>query len=243
MDRWTFNTVLFSSLTSVLDISINEMAKRVHVGQQTLNRYIVGDNKLPVDVLIQMCNHLRMPSYFFVSENQRYDIPNREMATISADQWQPVVWDEMAVEHTFGDGGGRIFWKDVAVVMGVTAQKPHDRFLLRKRFTVVDFLKVCSHFDISPFLFLVDPNRKDKKDRRNAPARKTEGYDSLLTEINTMRLKIADLTSVVNDVTKEYKEMADRYDNLLEAHKELLQRVNTHLKEGYAGLVAEPEAK
>jgi len=242
MDKWTFNYELFSRLSDVLDISITEIAKRCGVKQQVLNRYLRNENELPVQTLIKMCNALRMPSYFFVSEDNNYDMPNREIATISLDRWQPVDWSCQEVENTFGDGGNRIFWKDVAVVMGVTPQKPHARFLLQKRFCITDFLKVCSHFDISPFNFLVDPNRKqDRKGTKNAAAK--EKRDEMKTEINTLRKQIADLVSTVHDVGKKYKEVTDKYDNLLEAHKALLRRFNEHINERYIGLAAEPDAE
>jgi transcriptional regulator with XRE-family HTH domain len=226
MDRWTFNTVLFGSLTSVLDLSIMEIAKRVHIGQQTLNRYINGVNEVPVDVLLQICNCLRMPSYFFVSEQGKYDVPNREAATIATSQWKPVRWDEQAVEHTFGDGGGRIFWKDVAVVMGVTPQKPHDRFLLRKRFTVVSFLKVCSHFGLSPFTFLIDHNRDVSKRKSRAL-----DIDTLLAEVASLRVGVSELNGKYQDVISKYDLLLERYDTMLNAHKQLLQRFDEHVEE------------
>lgn len=234
MDKWTFNAVLFSRLTSVLDLSINEMAKRTDIGQQTLNRYISGKYALPVDILIQMCNHLRMPSYFFVSENNKHDIPIREIVTLSADRWQPVSWDCQAVEHTFGDGGGRIFWKDVAEVMGLTPNKPHARWLLQTRFTVAEFLKVCSHFDLSPFTFLIDHNREGHKQDGKHGASPT-----LLQEVKAMRKDIVTLTATTADLTNKYQTLIDQYDALFEAHKALLQRFNDHLNESYIGMAAE----
>lgn len=245
MDRWTFNSVLFSRLADVLDISITEMAKRVDIGQQTLNRYINGANELPVEVMMKMCNALRMPVYYFVSENNNYEIPNREIATISADQWKPIDWDCKAVEHTFGDGEGRIYWKDVAIVMGVTPQKPHDRFLLRTRFTMKDFLAVCSHFDLDPFKFLIDPNRDSpKKKGRNSAD--NAANNMLLRDIASMREEISNITRTSNDLAKKFQDIAKKYDDiktkydgLLVEHEALLKRFNSHLDENYIGIAAD----
>jgi len=228
MDKWSFNSLLFGRLTDVLDISVTEMAKRCHVRQQVLNRYMKNENELPVKILIKMCNALRMPCHFFVSEYNNHDVPNREIATISAEQWQPIEWDNQAVEHTFGDGEGRIFWKDVAVVMGVTAQKPHDRFLLRKRFPVTDFLVVCNHFNLSPFNFLVDQNR-DGSGKKGKGIRSTAHPPAMLAEISALRDDVDRLARTAADLTEKYRDIAARYDDLLADHKLLLRRFNEYL--------------
>lgn len=244
MNKWTFNYQLFSRLSDVLDISSTEISKRCGVKQQVLNRYMRNETVLPVQILIKMCNALRMPSYFFVSEDNNYDMPNREIATISLDNWQPIDWNYQEVENTFGDGGNRIFWKDVAKVMDVTPQKPHARFLLEKRFCIDDFLNVCSHFDISPFNFLIDPNRKqDNKSRKTAAMSGTRDGANMLGEIRILRQQIADLASTVDGVANDYKEISDKYDDLMEAHKALLRRFNEHIEERYIGMAAEPEVK
>lgn len=230
MSKWTFNYQLFSRLSDVLDISTTEISKRCGVKQQVLNRYMRNETVLPVQILIKMCNALRMPSYFFVSEDNNYDMPNREIITISLDKWQPVDWNFQEVENTFGDGGNRIFWKDVAKVMGVTPQKPHARFLLEKRFCIDDFLNVCSYFNISPFNFLIDPNNeKDKK--RKKPTTIAGLYNG------------ADIRAEVTALHQKFDSLSDKYDNLLEAHKALLRRFNEHIEERYIGLAAESDAE
>lgn len=230
MNKWTFNYPLFSRLSDVLDISVTEMSKRCGVKQQVLNRYMRNETVLPVQILIKMCNALRMPSFFFVSEDNNYDMPNREIITISLDRWQPVDWNYQEVENTFGDGGNRIFWKDVATVMGVTAQKPHARFLLQKRFCIDDFLNVCSHFDISPFSFLVDPNREhdEKGKKKKNPVRMYDG---------------AEIQAEITSLHQKFDSLSDKYDNLIEAHKSLLRRFNEHIEKRYIGMAAEPDAE
>lgn len=239
MERWSFNSLLFSRLTSVLDISITEIAKRCGIAQQVLNRYMKCENELPVKVLLQICNSLRMPAHFFVSEWNNFEIPNREIATIAADQWQPVEWSGQAVELTFGDGEGRIYWKDVAVVMGITAQKPHDRFLLRKRFPVADFLTVCNHFGLSPFDFLVDQNREGTKRRGRKAVTPGAASPTLLADINALRQRVTELTDGYRDITQKYDDLQSKYGDLLEAHKQLQQRFDEHIRDGFLGMAAE----
>ena len=213
MEKWSFNMLLFSKLTEVLDISGTEIARRCGLKQPVLNRYMKGDFVLPVQILIQICNALRMPSRYFVSEDNHHILPNRETATVPYDHWHPIEWNHDAVELAFGDGEGRIFWKDVADVMGVSSQKPHDRFLLRKRFPVDGFLKVCNHFDIPPSKFLVDTNCEEPKGRRQTvpPSPGT----SFRTEIADLHRKITDLSATVDDLTSKFSALLERH-NLLE---------------------------
>ena len=239
MERWTFNSLLFCRLSNVLDISITEIAKRVGIRQQVLNRYMKNENELPVQILIKLCNALRMPCYYFVSKDNNYEMPVREIATIASDQFRFIEWDNKMVEHTFGDGEGCIFWKDVAEVMGVTPQKPHDRLLLRTRFTVADFLEICNHFGLSPFSFLVDPNKTKGKGRKGGGSTKTQGDTTLLDDIAALRREVHSLSDTVSELAWKYQSMTDRYTDLLDAHKTLLKRFNEHIDESYIGIVAE----
>ena len=126
MTKWSFNMLLLSRLSDVLDISGAEIARRCGLTQQVLNRYMNGDIVLSVQVLMKICNAMRMPAYHFVSEDGSSVLPIREEATLPLDCWHPIEWDIQAVELTFGDGEGRIFWKDVAKVMDISSQKPHE---------------------------------------------------------------------------------------------------------------------
>lgn len=192
MEKWSFNSLLFSRLSDVLDISGTEIAKRCGLTQQVFSRYTTNETVVSVQVLIRICNSLRMPIRFFISEDNNHIIPNRETATVAADYWQPVGWDSQAVEKSFGDGEGRVYWKDVADAMGVTSQKPHERFLLNTRFPVTHFLAVCSRFGISPFRFLIDKN-----DCRS-------GGTGMKSEVSALRRKVADLEAAVADLTLKY---------------------------------------
>lgn len=219
MKKWAFNNLLFSRLSDVLEISGTEIAKRCGMTQQVFSRYTTNEIVVSVQTLIKMCNALRMPIHFFVSEDDNHVMPNREAATVATDRWHPVGWDGQAVEQIFGDG--RIYWKDVAKTMGVTSQKPHDRFLLKTRFPVTDFLSTCSHFGISPFMFLIDHNRgKDKGGGKKQ-------FDAV--ELNR---KIDDLSAAVDGLTR-------KYEKLLERHNELERTVREYIGDGNALVAAE----
>lgn len=228
MDKWSFNYSLFSKLSKVLQISEAEIARKCGLTQQVLNRYTKADIMPSVQVLLKICNALRMPTRYFVSQDSIHIIPERESATVPYELWKPVVWNMQAVEVTFGDGEGKIYWKDVSAVMGVTSQKPHERFLLRKRFPIDDFFTVCSHYDISPFLFLNDPNipdiskRKSHATRRNSAPSPPEN-DPLLADIAELRKQVAALSADVDDLAK-------KYNTLLKSHEALSRRVSVNIE-------------
>lgn len=213
MNKWSFNMPLLERLSDVLDINGTEIARRCGLHQQVLIRYTTNETVINVQVLIKLCNAIRMPIYYFVAENNNFILPNRERATIPLDDWKPVSWNYDAVERTFGDGNGRIQWKDVAVAMHASSQKPHERFSLRRRFKVTDFFTACNAFNLSPFMFLNDPNRPVGKTKRRAAI---PSYAELQRRVDTLEHDIADLKQ--------------RLATLLHSHEELTKRVNVNIQ-------------
>ena len=232
MNKWSFNFLLLRKLSDVLDISESEIARRCGMKQQVFNRYTNEEVMLSMGVLMKICNSLRMPAYYFVSEDNKHEIPNRECATIPLDYWMPISWDMQAAEQTFGNGAGRIHWKDVAEAMGVTEQKPRGRFMMKTRFPVDDFLKTCNVLNLSPFLFLVDKNRDTNK-RKNGNRKATvpvtpaaDNNDGLRADIKEMAGKLADMNAAMTDITAKYDDLLRRHTALLDRHNELERRFN-----------------
>lgn len=232
MVKYSFNRLLLSKLPVVMDISISEIARRCDISQPVIYNYIKGGIELPLQTLIQICNALRIPSRLFISENNRHVIPTRETATIEADQWKPITWNTEAVELTFGDGVGKIYWKDVADVMGVTSQKPHDRFLLRTRFPINSFLHICSHYKLSPYLFLDDPNqpRRGAKEKRpmSNPSNSKQPKPNHAKSIDTPTY--SELSRRVSSLEKDFAALNEKYDRLLHEHEELVKRVHVNIQ-------------
>lgn len=248
--------LLFSKLSEVLDISGAEIAKRCGMNQPVLNRYMNGENVLPVQILLTICNALRIPSRYFVSEDNEHLFPNREIATVPLDCWQPIIWDKQSVELTFGDGEGRIFWKDVAVAMKVTPQKPHDRFLLRTRFPVNDFLTTCNNLKISPFRFLVDKNcdatiqtnRVRKAASPNSSLSEGQSMDSespagentdIHAGIAVLTKKFDAVNAAVADLTAKYEDLLKKHSTLLSRHNELERKYNGQFGCAHIDMAAE----
>ena len=225
MSTWTFNRKLFTQLSDVLDISFAKIAEQCGLRQQVLSRYVTGEIELSLQVLIQLCNGLRIPIYYFVSENGNHVIPNREFATLPQTQWQPITWNHQAAELIFGDGEGKIYWKDVAVVMGVSSQKPHERFRLRRRFPIENFLTVCTHYQISPFKFLVDPNHEVGKQGNTSQGVAASRFSKGRFETNTSYADYVTLTRKLDNLTAAVLDLTKKLEPLLAAHKAFVRSI------------------
>lgn len=226
MSKWEFNMPLFSRLAEVLDITGTEIARRCGLRQQVFSRYTTNESVVNIQVLIKLCNAIRMPIYYFVSENHNYIIPNRETATIPFDDWQPVSWDYDAVERTFGDGDGRINWKDVAVAMKTSSQKPHERFALRRRFKVTDFFTACNAFSLSPFLFLIDPNRPNPKGSKRRTTASTHSLKKpAAPSYPDLSRRMDSLENNLTDLQQKYTDLQQKYEDLQKAHEELIRLI------------------
>ena len=232
MVKYSFNQLLLSKLPVVMDISISEIARRCNIRQSVIYNYIKGSIELPLQTLIQICNTLRIPSRFFIAEDEHYIIPNRETATIESNEWEPITWNKEAVELTFGDGDGKIYWKDVADVMGVSSQRPHDRFLLRTRFPINSFLYICSHYKLSPYLFIDDPNqpRRGAKEKRpmSNPSNSKQPKPNHAKSIDTPTY--SELSRRVSLLEKNFAALNEKYDRLLHEHEELVKRVHVNIQ-------------
>lgn len=213
MSTWTFNKDLFTQLSVITDISITKIAKRCNLRQQVLNRYVRGENELPLQTLILICNALHMPIYYFLSENGNHLFPTRETAIIAQEHWKPIVWDATAIDSIFGDG--RILWKDVAKEMGVTPQKPRPRFLLRTRFPIKDFLDVCSKYELSPYTFLKDPNRLVSNQMTSSHVPRTEepiSLDAFYDEVAHVRADFFKMQRDVENLIYKYTVLLQFYE-------------------------------
>ena len=158
--------------------------------------------------------------------------PNRETATIEADQWKPVTWNTEAVELTFGDGEGKIYWKDVANVMGVSSQRPHDRFLLHTRFPINSFLFTCTHYKISPYLFLNDDNEVQEKPKSKPKTSDTSNFNSSRPHYSksTDTPTYSELSQRVDALERNFATLNEKYNRLLHEHEELAKRMQVNIQ-------------
>ena len=171
-----------------------------------------------------------MPICYFVSENGNHVIPNRESANLPLALWQPITWNHQVVELTFGDGEGKIYWKDVAAVMGVSSQKPHERFLLRKRFPIEGFFTICTHYQISPFKFLVDPNREASIQGSISQGAAAPRPSMCRSTTNTSHADFVALTRKLDNLNATVLDLTKKFESLLAAHEALISRVQMNIQ-------------
>lgn len=244
MFKWSFNHLFLQKLAEVLGVSVTRIAKRSDISQPVLYNNVSGKVEFTVQSLIKVCNAWRIPSRYFISEDNHHIIPNRETATIIADLWKPITWDTAKVEAVFGDGKGQANWKDVADVMGVTSSKPHDRFTLKTRFPISSFLGTCNHYSLSPFLFLVDANSIDVKNSKQNAAKPTPQpkLPKPTLRRSTIVRKVDALEQTVAVLQKKYHTMQQGYDDLQQKYQVLLRMYNMHMGiNGIIDMAAESE--
>ena len=116
--------------------------------------------------------------------------------------------------------------------MGVTSQKPHDRFLLRTRFPINSFLHICSHYKLSPYLFIDDPNQprrgaKEKKPMSN-PSNSKQPKPNHAKSIDTTTY--SELSRRVSSLEKDFAALNEKYNRLLHEHEELVKRVHVNIQ-------------
>lgn len=205
MPKYCVNTLLVKKLSSILELSGTDIANRCGIWPATLNRYLSGRQQLPIDVLIQLCNKMRIPIYYFISINGTSIIPTREQLTITADKFKQIRWDHEVVESTFGEHSDQIHWADVAASIGIGRKVPHEMFRLKRRFTLTRLMDICNALQLDPFQFLVDPNRMDgKKSFVHTPAPpepvviQHEDTDGAKEELYNLRGKVSALESEVS---------------------------------------------
>ena len=167
----------------------------------------------------------------------------RENATIPKDQWHPIEWDTAAVEQTFGDGPGRIYWKEAADAMKVTQQKPRKRFMLEVKFPVTDFLSTCTSLGISPYRFLIDMNQGECRRWDSAPVGGGMGARSVREEVSRLRADLSEAVRLVESHQRAIEELSRKYERLLTEHEALSRRLNVkieNVQSSYIGIAAEP---
>ncbi len=249
MKKWTFNTGLLTNLAEVLGTSFTQIGERAGMIQQTFYRYVSQRKKfeLTVQRLIALCNAWRLPIYYFIAEDGMHLIPQRMKAVVPEDEWQPIKWDYDAVERTFGDGDGRIYWIDVAVAMGKTGQVPHDKFQLKRRFTISEFLNTCTELQLSPYTFLIDNNRPEVREKvkpsehgTTKKSKMTGGASKdLLREMDNLRGEVAALKEKVDDQTRWVAKLQQDYATLLSDYTSL----SSYMRKHYEIHLADPDER
>ncbi|MBR6142500.1 MAG: helix-turn-helix domain-containing protein [Bacteroidaceae bacterium] len=251
MVKWEFNLNLLLGLSGVLDISFAEIARRSGIKQQMLSRYIQQDFVVSVGTLIKICNALRMPFYYFVTENGVSVIPERENATVPRDDWHSIRWDGQAAESVFYKN--HISWADVSKAMGIKSQNARKRFLEGTRFPVDEFFDTCSKLQVSPYNFIIDRNRPEEKRRRGANRKEKQDVPQGFRErmesapaddIATLRREIEELRATIGTIQGQYNTLRQDFGVLRKEYNALAYRVSVNIdtiNNSHLSIAAEPD--
>ena len=191
MRNWKFDYDSFRVLDDIAGYSFAKIAKMSGIPQQAISRYVIGEYDLPLQILIKICNSIRLPIHYLIIEEDKQRTLNRE-DIVPMDKWKPVYFDSNGAEYIFTSHG--IQWKDVGEAMGVAQMNAKKRFVAGRRFPVNDFVKTCNKIKLSPFLFLIDPNRKvAKKSKAQVSEEAMEKIEQLTNALADLQIKYKDL--------------------------------------------------
>ena len=94
------------------------------------------------------------------------------------------------------------------------------------------FLQICSHYHLSPFLFLNDPNQP----RRGAKEKKPTSNTSNSKQPKPNHAKSIDtptyseLSRRVSSLEKDFAALNEKYNRLLHEHEELIKRAHVNIQ-------------
>ena len=213
MTKWSYNVELFFSLPDILQFTFSKIAKLAGINNQQLNRYKKKNIQMSLDVLIDMCNALNIPIRYFIVENDVAIIPGRGEAVVPAAKWKPIIYDREAADRFFGEGLGRIYWKDVGELMGLAPSNAKNRLKGDSRFPVDEFLAICTKLQISPYNFIIDENLPSDKNDESSPKHTNEksSVTKLSKNVETMNRRLSALEQKFDNLLKAYKRLASLY--------------------------------
>lgn len=222
------NTHLLSTLPRVMRMTNNEVSDASGISIACWYRLLKAPEKITVQQLLGLANGLLVPVSRFFSPG-RGDITDRREDYVMKTGYQNCYYDSDAVRRRIGEGTATS-WREAADAVGMHWTNVSASLLAVSRTPVTRLLALCETFGFDPFDFLVDPNRDPG--RRHGTAADGRRFDELTEEVAGLRRDVKALAETVAGLTK-------KYEDLLEAHRILLDRFNEHVEDGFGGVAAE----
>ena len=209
MKSWKFDEDLFRTLDDITGYSFSKIAHLSGIPQQAISRYVTGDYDLPLQILIKICNAIRFPIHYLIIEDgdNKCDIGRHTL--VAKEDWKPVYFSGQACAHIFTSKG--IQWKDVGEAMGMAQMNAKKRFLGERRFPVNDFIYTCNRLNLSPFLFLIDPNKPARRTGKAAESDTLERIETLTNALAALQLKYDQLAEQMRKLQKDKERTPVRY--------------------------------
>lgn len=224
METVRLNEKLISSLGNVIFMATAEMIATTAIPNSTFYRIMQTPAAISIQQLLAIANALHIPVRRFFSTDMVDYVGKRE--DYITDPYEPCYYDEAALQELV-ESSRDITWQKAAKATGINYTNLRKSLLAATRTPVTRFLTVCDVFDIDPFSILVDPNsgirtrRKDGRQEGGEPAELAE----LKENIRKLSCKVEDLMA--------------KYENLFEAHKTLMRRLDEHISDTSPAMAAE----
>ena len=227
MNSLRLNTKLISNLSNVLFMSAADMMAAANIATTTWYHIMQVPEAITIQQLLAIANGLHIPVRRFFSCDKTDIIGKRE--EYIAESYQACFYDAHALQEIVNRRADAT-WQKAADAVGMSRDNLRKSLLAVRRTPVTRFLAVCQAFNIDPFTVLVDPNP--------AKARKRSmRHDDIAGDIAALHRKIADLSTVVDDLTKKYSALLERHNRL-----ERSVFVNIHdVSNSNIGIAAEPD--
>lgn len=207
MTAYNVNSLLLKKLSNIINISGTQMANMCCIWPSTLNRYLSGQKPITIEALVQLCNKLRIPAWYFITIDGTALFPPKEQLVLPADTFQPVRWATERVDEIFGERKGQIHWAEVAESIGVFPNKPSPWFHGKVRFTLQRYLEICEGIQLDPFLLLDDPNRPENL-HSGGPLRPSQPDPQLSTSPNELAVLRTQVTTMKSAITALQSEVS-----------------------------------
>lgn len=230
MEKARLNTKLLSTLTSVLFMQTADLRRAAGIAKSTWYDIMRKPDEITVQYLLSIANGLHIPVRRFFSLSRTDMIGKRE--DLIAEPYADCYYSGDVLRDMINERQDAT-WRRAGEIAGMTYQNIQKSLLSETRTPVVRFLAVCEAFGIDPFTILVDPNPEPaaKSGDRRRP--------TVLAQIAVLREDVGRLSGTVEEMAGRYRELLEKYDDLLGAHRALLDRFNEHLRDGFSAVSAE----
>lgn len=218
MNTYRLNTKLITNMSSVLFMPATKIMKNAKIATTTWYHMMQFPDTITIQQLLNIANGLHIPARRFFSTGKVDFVGTREDYIIS--HYIDCHYDASVLKDHI-DNRRDATWQRAAEAVGMTYGNLRNSLLAIRRTPVIRFLGACHALNIDPFTILIDPNPEPKRGRHES--RQSASKPDIRHEIAAMRQDIDMLTATVADLTRKYEE-------LLQAHNNLLHRTNVSIE-------------
>lgn len=228
MDNVRLNTMLLKNLSDILGMPVMKILDATGIVVSTWYNIQQHTEMISVQQLLAIANGLHIPvRRFFMETSSRVKVVGcREDYVVYP--YMECYYD--AAKLNYFVEAQQSSWQKVADDMGKNKQRLCESLLSYRRTPLNRFLEVCHLLGINPFDVLIDPNPEAARKPVSTKAQKSLGQVEM--EVNDLKTKMRTQQQTIDD-------LQEKLDNLMTAHKMLLNRFNNHVMGGVGTMAAE----